>query len=65
MDKEPNLAFADRFGRRNKEYISLGCDVFPVLRGRSPIQAYSDFMRSFRDTFKDFLGVVVTVRFQL
>ncbi|XP_009403535.2 beta-amylase 3, chloroplastic [Musa acuminata AAA Group] len=60
MDKEPDLAFSDRFGRRNKEYISLGCDVLPVLRGRSPIQAYSDFMRSFRDTFKDFLGVVVT-----
>ncbi|CAL9061322.1 unnamed protein product [Musa banksii] len=60
MDKEPNLAFADRFGRRNNEYISLGCDVFPVLRGRSPIQAYSDFMRSFRDTFRDFLRVVIT-----
>ncbi|XP_010915994.1 beta-amylase 1, chloroplastic [Elaeis guineensis] len=60
MDKEPDLAYSDKFGRRSEEYISLGCDVLPVLKGRSPIQAYSDFMRSFRDTFREFLGVIVT-----
>ncbi|XP_058095847.1 beta-amylase 1, chloroplastic-like [Magnolia sinica] len=60
MDKEPDLAYSDRFGRRNREYISLGCDILPVLRGRSPIQAYSDYMRNFRDTFRKFLGVVIT-----
>ena len=62
MDKEPDLAYSDKFGRRSKEYISLGCDVLPVLKGRSPIQAYSDFMRSFRDTSREFIGVIVTVR---
>ncbi|GMH26729.1 hypothetical protein Nepgr_028572 [Nepenthes gracilis] len=60
MDKDPDLAFSDRFGRRNMEYISIGCDTLPVLRGRSPIQAYSDFMKNFRDTFRPFLGVVIT-----
>ncbi|KAI0496726.1 hypothetical protein KFK09_023050 [Dendrobium nobile] len=60
MDREPDLAYSDRYGRRNKEYISLGCDNLPVLKGRSPIQTYSDFMRSFRDTFKHFLGIVIT-----
>ncbi|KAF8413361.1 hypothetical protein HHK36_001342 [Tetracentron sinense] len=60
MDKDPNLAYTDRFGRRNQEYISLGCDNLPVLKGRSPIQAYSDFMRNFRDTFREFLGVIIT-----
>ncbi|KAL5726871.1 beta-amylase [Ranunculus cassubicifolius] len=60
MIEQPDLAYSDRFGRRNKEYISLGCDVLPVLRGRSPIQAYSDFMRSFRDAFKEYLGVTLT-----
>ncbi|XP_074587462.1 beta-amylase 3, chloroplastic-like [Curcuma longa] len=60
METQPDLAFSDRFGRRNKEYLSLGCDVLPVLKGRSPLQAYSDFMRSFKDTFRDFLGVVIT-----
>ncbi|XP_016433990.1 beta-amylase 1, chloroplastic [Nicotiana tabacum] len=60
MDKDPDLAYSDRFGRRNMEYISLGCDVLPVLHGRSPIQAYAEFMRSFRDTFRPFLGGVIT-----
>lgn len=43
------------------EYISLGCDILPVLRGRSPVQAYTDFMRSFRDAFRPLLGDVITV----
>ncbi|PIA48900.1 hypothetical protein AQUCO_01300058v1 [Aquilegia coerulea] len=59
MLEEPDMAYSDRFGRKNKEYISLGCDVLPVLKGRSPIQAYSDFMRSFRDTFKEYLGITL------
>ncbi len=62
IDKNPDLAYSDRFGRRNMEYLSLGCDTLPVLRGRSPIQAYTDFMRSFRDAFKPLLGDVITVR---
>ncbi|KAM3321522.1 beta-amylase 1, chloroplastic [Capsicum chacoense] len=60
IDKDPDLAYSDRFGRRNMEYISLGCDVLPVLHGRSPIQAYTEFMRSFRDTFSPFFGGVIT-----
>ncbi|XP_040986739.1 beta-amylase 1, chloroplastic-like [Juglans microcarpa x Juglans regia] len=60
IDKDPDLAYSDRFGRRNMEYISLGCDILPVLRGRSPIQAYTDFMRNFRETFRPFLGVIIT-----
>jgi beta-amylase len=60
---DPDLAFSDRFGRRNIEYISLGCDILPVLRGRSPVQVYADFMRDFRDTFRPYLGIIITVRF--
>ncbi|KAL0296379.1 UNVERIFIED_CONTAM: Beta-amylase 3, chloroplastic [Sesamum radiatum] len=60
MDKDPDVSYADRFGRRSMEYISLGCDVLPVLHGRSPIQAYADLMRSFRDTFRSFLGGIIT-----
>ncbi|KAL5747747.1 hypothetical protein ACOSP7_024764 [Xanthoceras sorbifolium] len=60
IDRDPDLAYSDRFGRRNMEYISLGCDILPVLRGRSPIQAYTDLMRNFRDTFRPFLGVIIT-----
>ncbi|KAG6633573.1 beta-amylase 3, chloroplastic-like [Carya illinoinensis] len=57
--KNPELVYTDRSGRRNPEYISLGCDSLPVLAGRTPIQVYSDYMRSFRDRFRDFLGEVI------
>ncbi|KAG8382539.1 hypothetical protein BUALT_Bualt05G0087900 [Buddleja alternifolia] len=60
MDKDPDVAYADKFGRRNMEYISLGCDILPILHGRTPIQAYADLMRNFRDTFRSFLGSVIT-----
>ncbi|KAH1235784.1 Beta-amylase 1, chloroplastic [Glycine max] len=60
IQKDTELAYCDRFGQRNIEYISLGCDILPVLCGRSPIQAYADFMRNFRDTFESLLGVVIT-----
>ncbi|CAK7356239.1 unnamed protein product [Dovyalis caffra] len=59
MSKNPDLVYTDRSGRRNPEYISLGCDSLPLLRGRTPIQVYSDYMRSFHNRFKDYLGEVI------
>ncbi|RDX90488.1 Beta-amylase 3, chloroplastic [Mucuna pruriens] len=59
INKNPDLVYTDRSGRRNPEYISLGCDSIPVLRGRTPLQVYSDYMRSFRDRFRDYLGSVI------
>lgn len=61
IKKDPELVYSDKFGRSSTEYISLGCDMLPVLCGRSPIQAYADFMRNFRDTFKPYFGIVITV----
>ncbi|XP_027359756.1 beta-amylase 3, chloroplastic-like [Abrus precatorius] len=59
ISKNPDLVYTDRSGKRNPEYISLGCDSIPVLRGRTPLQVYSDYMRSFRDRFRDYLGSVI------
>ncbi|CAI9771600.1 unnamed protein product [Fraxinus pennsylvanica] len=59
ISKNPDLVYTDRSGRRNPEYISLGCDSLPVLRGRTPIQAYSDYMKSFRERFKNYMGKVI------
>ncbi|KAL2939799.1 Beta-amylase 1 chloroplastic [Bienertia sinuspersici] len=56
MNNDPDLAYTDQWGRRNYEYVSLGCDSLPVLKGRTPIQCYADFMRSFRDQFQHLLG---------
>ncbi|KAF2543284.1 hypothetical protein F2Q68_00030430 [Brassica cretica] len=59
ISKKPDLVYTDKSGRRNPEYISLGCDSVPVLRGRTPIQVYSDFMRSFRERFDHYIGGVI------
>lgn len=59
--RDPDIVYADRLGRRNPEYISLGCDTLPVLMGRTPIQVYSDYMRSFKDRFNCYLGHVIVV----
>lgn len=63
IDNDPDLAYTDQWGRRNYEYLSLGCDSLPVLKGRSPVQCYADFMRAFRDNFKHLLGDTLVVRF--
>ncbi|XP_072957179.1 beta-amylase 1, chloroplastic [Typha angustifolia] len=59
MEKDPDLAYTDQWGGRNYEYVSLGCDTLPVLKGRTPVQCYSDFMRAFRDHFAPFLGSTI------
>ncbi|KAI7994063.1 hypothetical protein LOK49_LG11G02225 [Camellia lanceoleosa] len=59
ISKYPDLVYTDRSGRRNPEYISLGCDSLPVLIGRTPIQVYTDYMRSFCARFNDYLGDVI------
>ncbi|KAL8121997.1 beta-amylase 1, chloroplastic [Apium graveolens] len=56
MEKDPDLAYTDQWGRRNYEYLSLGCDTLPVLKGRSPVQCYSDYMRAFKEKFNHLLG---------
>ncbi|KAJ7955514.1 Beta-amylase [Quillaja saponaria] len=56
IDRDPDLAYTDQWGRRNYEYLSLGCDTLPVLKGRTPVQCYADFMLAFRDNFKHLLG---------
>lgn len=59
--RNPDLVYTDKTGRRNPEYLSLGCDNIPALKGRTPVQCYADFMRSFRDNFEELLGDVIIV----
>ena len=59
MRRDPDIMYRDRSGRRNPEYISLGCDMLPVLKGRTPIEVYTDYMRSFRDHFQEYLEDVI------
>ncbi|XP_073055477.1 beta-amylase 8 isoform X2 [Primulina eburnea] len=48
-----DIFFTDREGRRNTECLSWGIDKKRVLRGRTGIEVYYDFMRSFRTEFDD------------
>ena len=50
-ERDPDIFFTDRpreysAGQRNKECVSLFADEEPgLLKGRSPVQCYTDFMR--------------------
>ncbi|KAK1650031.1 hypothetical protein QYE76_067836 [Lolium multiflorum] len=57
---DPDILFTDRSGNRRKECLSFAVDDLPVLAGKSPLQAYEAFFRSFADAFQDFLGSTVT-----
>ncbi|CAL0322298.1 unnamed protein product [Lupinus luteus] len=56
IDNNPDLAYTDQWGRRNYEYISLGCDIESVLKKRTPVQCYAEFMSDFKDNFNHLLG---------
>ncbi|KAM0872331.1 hypothetical protein ACQ4PT_038800 [Festuca glaucescens] len=47
-----DIFFTDRVGRRNTECLSWGIDKERVLRGRTGIEVYFDFMRSFHMEFR-------------
>ncbi|KAF5954716.1 hypothetical protein HYC85_007572 [Camellia sinensis] len=50
----PDIFFTDREGRRNPECLSWGIDKERVLRGRTAVEVYFDYMRSFRVEFDEF-----------
>ncbi|XP_059455788.1 beta-amylase 2, chloroplastic isoform X1 [Corylus avellana] len=50
----PDIYFTDREGRRNPECLSWGIDKERVLKGRTAVEVYFDYMRSFRVEFDEF-----------
>jgi beta-amylase len=59
-ERDPDIFFTDSSGYRNRECLSVGCGLQPVLEGRSPLQAQAEFIAAFADEFRDMLGGVVT-----
>ncbi|CAL9092156.1 unnamed protein product [Musa textilis] len=57
---DPDILFTDRAGRRRADCLSFAVDDLPVLDGRTPMEAYEEFFRSFRLAFADFFGSVIT-----
>lgn len=64
-ERDPDIFFTDRPrestpGQRNRECISLFAAEEPgLLKGRSAMQCYVDFMRAFRDEFMGELGTLI------
>uniref|UniRef100_A0ACD5WXR2 Uncharacterized protein n=1 Tax=Avena sativa TaxID=4498 RepID=A0ACD5WXR2_AVESA len=57
---DPDILFTDRSENHRKECLSFAVDELPVLDGKSPIEAYEAFFRTFADAFQDFLGSTIT-----
>ncbi|KAK9133588.1 hypothetical protein Scep_013116 [Stephania cephalantha] len=62
-ESNPNIFYTNRSGTRNKEYLTIGVDHEPLFHGRTAIEMYSDYMRSFREAMSDLLdtGMIVDV----
>uniref|UniRef100_A0A7C9DB45 Beta-amylase n=1 Tax=Opuntia streptacantha TaxID=393608 RepID=A0A7C9DB45_OPUST len=60
-ESNPDIFYTNRRGTRNKEYLTLGVDNEPLFQGRTAVQIYSDYMKSFRENMSDFLDKCVIV----
>ncbi|CAI0550474.1 unnamed protein product [Linum tenue] len=62
-ETDPDIFYTNRAGARNKEYLSLGVDHLPLFGGRTPVQMYGDFMKSFRESMADFFesGLIIDI----
>ncbi|KAJ3704177.1 hypothetical protein LUZ61_007882 [Rhynchospora tenuis] len=54
-ESNPDIFYTNKRGTRNEECLSLGVDDQPLFFGRTAIQMYRDYMKSFRENMKDFL----------
>ncbi|XP_043706602.1 beta-amylase [Telopea speciosissima] len=62
-ESDPDIFYTNRAGTRNKEYLTIGVDNQPLFGGRTAIQVYSDYMKSFRENMWDFLeeGLIIDI----
>ncbi|KAL0328239.1 UNVERIFIED_CONTAM: Beta-amylase [Sesamum calycinum] len=62
-EKDPDIFYTNRSGNRNKEYLSLGVDNLPLFHGRTAVEMYRDYMKSFRESMSEFFesGSIVDI----
>ncbi|KAE8075763.1 hypothetical protein FH972_014451 [Carpinus fangiana] len=62
-ESEPDIFYTNRTGNRNKEYLNLGVDNQPLFYGRTAVEIYRDYMKSFRENMSDFLvdGLIIDI----
>lgn len=54
-ESNPDIFYTNRSGNRNNEYLTCGVDNKPFFGGRTAVEIYSDYMKSFRKNMSDFL----------
>ncbi|KAA3482670.1 beta-amylase-like isoform X1 [Gossypium australe] len=62
-ETDPDIFYTNRKGNRNKEYLTIGVDNQPLFDGRTAVQLYSDYMKSFREHMSDFIeaGLIIDI----
>ncbi|KAL4278773.1 hypothetical protein GQ457_03G005860 [Hibiscus cannabinus] len=62
-ETDPDVFYTNRKGNRNEEYLTIGVDSQPIFHGRTAVQMYSDYMKSFRENMSDFLeaGLIIDI----
>ncbi|KAL0001755.1 hypothetical protein SO802_015536 [Lithocarpus litseifolius] len=62
-ESDPDVFYTNRSGNRNKEYLSLGVDNEPLFYGRTAVEIYGDYMKSFRESMSDFFedGLIIDI----
>ncbi|XP_024517073.1 beta-amylase 2, chloroplastic [Selaginella moellendorffii] len=61
--ENPDIFFTDKHGHRNPECLTWGVDKERVLKSRTGLEVYFDYMRSFRQEFDDLFqsGVIAEI----
>lgn len=54
-ESDPDVFYTNIKGNRNEEYLTIGVDNLPLFAGRTAVEIYTDYMKSFRDNMSDFL----------
>ncbi|KAK9016336.1 hypothetical protein V6N11_078838 [Hibiscus sabdariffa] len=54
-ESDPDIFYTNRAGNRDKEYLSLGMDHLNIFQGRTAVQVYGDYMKSFREAMADLI----------
>ncbi|KAL7128843.1 hypothetical protein ABFS83_13G021200 [Erythranthe nasuta] len=62
-EQDSDVFYTNKSGNRNPEYLSLGVDNLPLFQGRTAVEMYSDFMKSFKENMSDFLedGTIIDI----
>lgn len=62
-ETNPDIFYTNRTGNRNKECLSLAVDNLPIFQGRTAVEMYRDYMKSFRENMAYFIdsGLIIDI----